>query len=108
MDAGTVMYLWIGRNCNPSFLSQVLGVPNYATVPENLYLLPELDTAESQRVRAFVGWLKDQRPFATTLHIIRDESQLKTCYLQNMIEDRTESALSYYEFLLHLQQQISK
>uniref|UniRef100_A0A8C6SUI5 SEC24 homolog A, COPII coat complex component n=1 Tax=Neogobius melanostomus TaxID=47308 RepID=A0A8C6SUI5_9GOBI len=108
MDAGTVMYLWIGRNCNPSFISQVLGVPSYAAVPENLYLLPELDTAESQRVRAFVGWLKEQRPFAPTLHIIRDESQMKSSFLQSMIEDRTESALSYYEFLLHLQQQISK
>lgn len=108
MDVGTVMYLWIGRNCNPNFLSQVLGVPSYASVPENLYLLPELDSAESQRVRAFVGWLKEQRPFAPTLHIIRDESQLKPIFLQNMIEDRTESALSYYEFLLHLQQQISK
>ncbi|XP_044226301.1 protein transport protein Sec24A isoform X2 [Thunnus albacares] len=108
MDAGMVMYLWIGRNCNPNFLSQVLGVPNYATVPENMYLLPELDTAESQRTRAFIGWLKEQRPFSPSLHVIRDESQLKPSFMQNMIEDRTESALSYYEFLLHLQQQISK
>uniref|UniRef100_UPI0037E79175 protein transport protein Sec24A isoform X2 n=1 Tax=Semicossyphus pulcher TaxID=241346 RepID=UPI0037E79175 len=108
MDAGTVMYLWIGRNCNPTFLTQVLGVPNYAAVPENLYLLPELDTAESQRTRAFIGWLRDQRPFFPSLLVIRDESQRKASFMQNMIEDRTESALSYYEFLLHLQQQISK
>ncbi|XP_073335264.1 protein transport protein Sec24A [Pagrus major] len=108
MDAGTVMYLWIGRNCNPNFLTQVLGVPNYATVPDNLYLLPELDTAESQRTRAFVGWLRDQRPFFPSLQVIRDESQRKVSFMQNMIEDRTESALSYYEFLLHVQQQISK
>ncbi|KAM9846845.1 protein transport protein Sec24A [Aulostomus maculatus] len=108
MDAGTVLYLWIGRNCNPTFLSQVLGVPNYTAVPDNLYLLPELDTAESQRTRAFIGWLRDQRPFFPSLHVIRDESQLKANFMQNMIEDRTESALSYYEFLLHLQQQISK
>ncbi|MEQ2282983.1 Protein transport protein Sec24A [Ameca splendens] len=108
MDAGIVMYLWIGRNCHPSFLSQVLGVPNYAAVPEKLHLLPELDTAESQRTRAFIGWLRDQRPFFPSLHIIRDESQLKPHFMQNMIEDRTESALSYYEFLLHVQQQISK
>lgn len=40
--------------------------------------------------------------------VVRDESQLKASFMQNMIEDRTESALSYYEFLLHLQQQISK
>ncbi|CAJ1063480.1 LOW QUALITY PROTEIN: protein transport protein Sec24A [Xyrichtys novacula] len=108
MDAGTVMYLWVGRNCNPTFLTQVLGVPSYAAVPENLYLLPELDTAESQRTRAFIGWLRDQRPFFPSLQVIRDESQRKAGFLQNMIEDRTESALSYYEFLLHLQQQISK
>ncbi|XP_040907623.1 protein transport protein Sec24A [Toxotes jaculatrix] len=108
MDAGTVMYLWIGRNCHPNFLTQVLGVPSYAAVPDNLYLLPELDTAESQRTRAFIGWLRDQRPFFPSLHVIRDESQLKASFMQNMIEDRTESALSYYEFLLHLQQQISK
>ncbi|CAN9501145.1 unnamed protein product [Ophioblennius macclurei] len=108
MDAGTVMYLWIGRNCNPNFLTQVLGVPSYAAVPENLYQLPELDTAESQRTRAFVVWLRDQRPFHPSLHVIRDESQLKPVFMQNMIEDRTESALSYYEFLLHLQQKISK
>uniref|UniRef100_A0A8C7XJG5 SEC24 homolog A, COPII coat complex component n=1 Tax=Oryzias sinensis TaxID=183150 RepID=A0A8C7XJG5_9TELE len=108
MDAGTVMYLWIGRNCHSNFLTQVLGVPSCSSVPENLYLLPELDTAESQRTRAFVGWLRDQRPFFPSLHIIKDESQLKPHFMQNMIEDRTESALSYYEFLLHLQQQISK
>lgn len=108
MDAGTVMFLWIGRNCHPNFLTQVLGVPSYAAVPDNLYLLPELDTAESQRTRAFIGWLRDQRPFFPSLHVIRDESQLKPTFMQNMIEDRTESALSYYEFLLHLQQQISK
>ncbi|TMS14558.1 Protein transport protein Sec24A [Larimichthys crocea] len=71
MDAGTVMYLWIGRNCNPNFLTQVLGVPNYASVPDNLYMLPELDTAESQRTRAFIGWLRDQRPFFPSLHVIR-------------------------------------
>ncbi|XP_038146391.1 protein transport protein Sec24A isoform X1 [Cyprinodon tularosa] len=108
MDAGLVMYLWIGRNCQPNFLSQVLGVPNYSAVPEKMDILPELDTAESQRTRAFIGWLRDQRPFFPSLHIIRDESQLKPIFMQNMIEDRTESALSYYEFLLHLQQQISK
>ncbi|KAK6317415.1 hypothetical protein J4Q44_G00128150 [Coregonus suidteri] len=108
MDAGSVIYLWIGRNCNPNFLTQVLGVPNYAAVPQNMNILPELDTAESQRTRAFVGWLREQRPFFPILHVIRDESPLKASFMQNMIEDRTESALSYYEFLLHVQQQVSK
>ncbi|KAJ8266873.1 hypothetical protein GJAV_G00135660 [Gymnothorax javanicus] len=108
MDAGSAMYLWVGKNCNPSFLVQVLGVANYAAVPPNMNQLPELDTAESIRTRAFIGWLREQRPFFPILHVIRDESQLKASFMQSLIEDRTESALSYYEFLLHLQQQVSK
>ncbi|XP_030216072.1 protein transport protein Sec24A isoform X2 [Gadus morhua] len=108
MDAGSVMHLWVGRSCNPSFLTQVLGVPDYAALPQNMYQLPELETAESQRTRAFIGWLREQRPFYPSLHIIRDDSPQKGDFMQNMIEDRTESALSYYEFLLHMQQQISK
>ncbi|XP_073680604.1 protein transport protein Sec24A isoform X2 [Garra rufa] len=108
MDCGTVMYLWIGRNCSPVFLTQVLGLESYAAVPLHMTQLPELDTAESARLRAFVDWLRERRPFHTILHVIRDESPLKPEFLQNMIEDLSESALSYYEFLLHLQQQISK
>lgn len=108
MDSGTAMYLWIGRNCSPVFITEVLGVQSYAAIPQSMNQLPELDTAESSKIRAFIDWLRERRPFYPTLHIIRDESQLKSDFMQNMIEDRTESALSYYEFLLHLQQQVSK
>ncbi|XP_076836934.1 protein transport protein Sec24A-like [Brachyhypopomus gauderio] len=108
MDSGSEFYLWVGRNCNPTFLRQVLGVQNYADVPLNMNQLPELDTVESTRTRAFIGWLREQRPLYSVLHIIREESPLKSIFMQNMIEDRTESALSYYEFLLHVQQQVSK
>ncbi|XP_059398689.1 protein transport protein Sec24A [Carassius carassius] len=108
MDCGTVMYLWVGRSCSPVFLTEVLGAESYAAVPLNMNQLPELDTARSSRLRAFVGWLREHRPFHAVLHVIRDESPLKAEFMQNMIEDLSESALSYYEFLLHLQQQISK
>ncbi|KAM4748180.1 protein transport protein Sec24A [Rhinophrynus dorsalis] len=108
MDAGSMLLLWVGRNCGQNFFTQVLGVSNYSSMPQEMTQLPELDTAESARVIAFISWLREQRPFFPTLHIIRDESPLKSIFLQNMIEDRTESALSYYEFLLHLQQQVNK
>ncbi|XP_060621274.2 protein transport protein Sec24A isoform X1 [Anolis sagrei] len=108
MDAGSVMFLWIGKNCGQNFINCVLGVPNYASIPHNMTHLPELDTAESSRVLAFISWLREQRPFFSILYILRDESPWKPSFLQNMIEDRTESALSYYEFLLHIQQQVNK
>ncbi|KAM9373470.1 protein transport protein Sec24A [Phaethornis superciliosus] len=108
MDAGSVMFMWIGKNCGPNFINQVLGVPNYGSIPQNMTQLPELETAESVRTIAFISWLREQRPFFPILYIIKDESPLKASFLQNMIEDRTESALSYYEFLLHIQQQVNK
>ncbi|XP_010082814.1 PREDICTED: protein transport protein Sec24A, partial [Pterocles gutturalis] len=108
MDAGSVMFLWIGKNCGQNFISQVLGVPNYGSIPQNMTHLPELETAESIRTTAFISWLREQRPFFPILYIIKDDSPLKSSFLQNMIEDRTESALSYYEFLLHIQQQVNK
>ncbi|XP_041079880.1 protein transport protein Sec24A isoform X2 [Polyodon spathula] len=108
MDSGSVLYLWVGRNCAPNFITQVLGVPSYTAIPQTMTQLPELDTAESTRTRAFISWLREQRPFYPILHVIREESPLKASFMQHMVEDRTESALSYYEFLLHLQQQVNK
>ncbi|XP_078215668.1 protein transport protein Sec24A isoform X8 [Callithrix jacchus] len=108
MDAGSVLMLWVGKNCAQSFLSQVLGVQNYASIPQPMTDLPELGTPESARIITFISWLREQRPFFPILYVIRDESPMKANFLQNMIEDRTESALSYYEFLLHIQQQVNK
>nr|AOY33862.1 SEC24-like protein A COPII coat complex component [Castor fiber] len=108
LDAGSALMLWVGKNCAQSFLHQVLGVQNYASIPQTMIDLPELDTPESVRTIAFISWLREQRPFFPVLYVIRDESPMKANFLQNMVEDRTESALSYYEFLLHIQQQVNK
>ncbi|XP_043925169.1 protein transport protein Sec24A [Protopterus annectens] len=108
MDAGSVLYLYVGRNCGQLFLRNVLGISNYALIPQNMVELPDLDTPESVRTVAFIAWLREQRPFFPVLHVMRDDSPLKMSFLQNMVEDRTESALSYYEFLLHIQQQVNK
>ncbi|XP_019497700.1 PREDICTED: protein transport protein Sec24A [Hipposideros armiger] len=108
MDAGSVLMLWVGKTCGQNFLNRVLGVQNYALIPHTMTDLPELDTPESARTIAFISWLREQRPFFPILYVIRDESPMKANFLQNMVEDRTESALSYYEFLLHVQQQVNK
>ncbi|KAI5226025.1 Protein Transport Protein Sec24B [Manis pentadactyla] len=101
-----IFYIWIGKNCNNNFIQDVLGYPNFASIPEKMTRLPELDTLASERARSFVTWLRDNRPLSAILHVVKDESPAKTEFFQHLIEDRTEAALSYYEFLLHSQQQI--
>ncbi|XP_053113036.1 protein transport protein Sec24B isoform X2 [Hemicordylus capensis] len=107
MDCGSTFYIWIGRNCD-NFIKDVLGYPNYSSVPQNTAHLPELDTLSSERARSFISWLKDSRPLNPVLQIIKDESPAKAEFFQHLVEDKSEAAFSYYEFLLHIQQQISK
>uniref|UniRef100_A0A4W6CJY8 SEC24 homolog B, COPII coat complex component n=1 Tax=Lates calcarifer TaxID=8187 RepID=A0A4W6CJY8_LATCA len=108
MDCGNVFYLWIGKCCNEMFIRDVLGCPNYASVPPNMSHIPELETPLSERVRAFLDWLQDNRAFSSTIHVVKDDASAKATFFQHLVEDRSESALSYHEFLQHVQLQMSK
>ncbi|XP_059868859.1 protein transport protein Sec24B isoform X6 [Delphinus delphis] len=108
MDCGSVFYIWVGKSCDSNFIEDVLGYPNFASIPQKMTHLPELDTLSSERARSFITWLRDNRPLNPILHVVKDESPAKTEFFQHLIEDRTEAAFSYYEFLLHVQQQICK
>ncbi|XP_063775067.1 protein transport protein Sec24B isoform X2 [Pseudophryne corroboree] len=108
MDAGSSFFLWVGRNCDTVFLKDVLGFPNYASVPQKMTQLPELDTVASERTRHLISWLKQDSPLNPVLYVLKDDSVGKAEFFQHLIEDRSESAFSYYEFLLHIQQHICK
>ncbi|XP_059202347.1 protein transport protein Sec24B isoform X3 [Centropristis striata] len=108
MDCGNVFYLWIGKCCNDMFIRDVLGCPNFASIPANMSHIPELETPLSERVRAFLDWLQDNRAFSSMLHVVKDDPSAKASFFQHLVEDRSESASSYHEFLQHVQQQISK
>ncbi|XP_017285258.1 protein transport protein Sec24B isoform X2 [Kryptolebias marmoratus] len=108
MDCGSVFYLWIGKGCGETFIRDVLGCPSYASVPSNMSHIPELQTPLSERVRAFLDWLQDNRAFSSTFHVVKDDSSAKAAFLQHLVEDRTESASSYHDFLQHVHQQMSK
>ncbi|XP_055651261.1 protein transport protein Sec24B isoform X2 [Falco peregrinus] len=108
MDCGSIFYIWIGKNCDNNFIKDVLGYPNYASVPQTMTQLPEVDALSSERTRSFISWLRDSRPLSPVLQVIKDENPAKTEFFQHLIEDRTEAAFSYYEFLLNIQQQVCK
>ncbi|XP_068450570.1 protein transport protein Sec24B isoform X5 [Clinocottus analis] len=107
MDCGNVFYLWIGKNCDDLFIQDVLGCPDFASIPANMNHIPELETILSERVRAFLDWLQDNRAFSSTLQVMKDNSPAKASFLQYLVEDRSEGPYSYPEFLEHIQQQMS-
>uniref|UniRef100_A0A3P9BQV6 SEC24 homolog B, COPII coat complex component n=1 Tax=Maylandia zebra TaxID=106582 RepID=A0A3P9BQV6_9CICH len=109
MDCGNVFYLWIGKCCNEMFIRDVLGCPNYASIPPNMSHIPELETPLSERVRAFLDWLHDnERSAPRYMSSSKDDASAKATLFQHLVEDRSEWASSYHEFLQHIQQQVSK
>lgn len=102
MDVGDHMMMYVGHNISDQFCTAVLGVPSFSQIPEEMYELPEIESPESERLRNFVNHLQNEKPYQTMLQVIRDDSRYRGKFIERLIEDRSESALSYYEFLQHL------
>ena len=76
-------------------------------VDETITQLPELENAESEKLRTFIGWINRNKAFAAPLCIIREDGKKRHLFVERMVEDRLEAgSLSYFEFLQHLKQQM--
>ncbi|GFR98794.1 SEC24 family, member A [Elysia marginata] len=103
MDTGEAMYLLVGSAVGDQVCHDVFDKPNFASLPDGMMDLPELDNPMSERIRSFVNYLMDSRPNGVVFLVIRDDSKHRHLFFQHMLEDRTENSMSYYEFLQFLQ-----
>ncbi|CAH1098646.1 unnamed protein product [Psylliodes chrysocephalus] len=106
MDLGEHMVILVCPNVSQEFLNEALGVPNYPAIPDDCYEIPVLDNLRNQRLHQFISYLNEDKPFAATLQVIRDNSTNRVVFFERLIEDRVENALSYHEFLQHLKTQV--
>lgn len=106
LDAGDQMLLLVGRAVPPMFCENILGVSSFNAIPEDMFELPEIDCEDSRKMRNFITYLQSEKPYCATLHVIREDSKFRSKFFDRLIEDRTESSLSYYEFLQHIKNQI--
>ncbi|KAB0790749.1 hypothetical protein PPYR_15654 [Photinus pyralis] len=106
MDAGEHMIILVGPSVSDIFLNEALGVPNYNAITDQMYDLPILDTLHNQRLNSFINSLNEEKPFVATLQIIKENSPNRSLFIERLIEDRIETALSYHEFLQHLKTQV--
>jgi protein transport protein SEC24 len=107
MDCGEAIYMWIGRSVSDLFLEQVFDCKSFQELPDHSNDLPDLDNILSERIRNFLVYLYDSRPFGPTFLFFREDSSKSSLFFQHMHEDKTESTISYYEFLRHLNDQLN-
>ncbi|CAB3364556.1 Hypothetical predicted protein [Cloeon dipterum] len=106
IDTGDNLIMYVLRHINPALCRVLLGAPSFEAIPDVMYELPVLDNLDSERLRAFVTYLQEIKPYQPSIQIIREDSKYRSRFLQYLLEDRSESSLSYYEFLQHLKTQV--
>ncbi|XP_048248104.1 protein transport protein Sec24A-like isoform X3 [Haliotis rufescens] len=104
MDVGNDLYLMVGGAISDQFCQDILDKPNFMSIPEGMNDLPETENPSSERLRNFINYLMDSRPYGASFLVLREDSKNRQLFFQHMVEDKTESSMSYYEFLQYLQQ----
>ncbi|CAK8686619.1 protein transport protein Sec24A-like isoform X2 [Clavelina lepadiformis] len=107
LDCGWRMYLLVGRQTSRSFINNVLGAPQFSNIEEPMYSIPELKNPQSEMFHTFVDWLQGSRPHYAPIRVIRDDMREKILFFSHLFQDRTESAMSYQEFIMHVQKQLN-
>ncbi|CAD0198408.1 unnamed protein product [Chrysodeixis includens] len=106
LDDGESMIMYVCQGVSPAFLSETFGVTAHSQLADELRALPRLPTPTNTLLHAFLDKLNDDRPYPADLLILRDNSPSRTLFTERLIEDRVESAFSYFEFLQHVKNQV--
>ncbi|XP_017149456.2 protein transport protein Sec24A isoform X2 [Drosophila miranda] len=106
MDCGQLIMLYVGLNVPPDVLEAVLGISSTADLGDYVYGLPHIVSAEYDILQRFLLRLNYDKPYSALVQIIRDTSTAKGQFIERLTDDRSESSLSYYEFLQHIRAQV--
>lgn len=106
VENGQMMFLWIGQNCNASWLTQALGVASFHSVDITMSSFPVLDTALSKRIRALVDDWQTTRQTHLLLHIAKQKDKSEQQFLRMMVEDEAPPIESYVNYLCSVHRRI--
>jgi len=73
LDTGDNLIMYVLRNIPTALCRVLLGAPSFEAIPDLMFELPTLDNPDSDRLRAFIGYLQETRPYPSPIQIIRYE-----------------------------------
>ncbi|KAM3961962.1 LOW QUALITY PROTEIN: protein transport protein Sec24AB [Aphomia sociella] len=106
LDDGDTMIIYVCHAVSPAFLSDTFGVTAHSQLVDGARELPRVSSEGNALLHAFVDKLNDDRPYASNILILKDNSPNRTLFTERLVDDRVESAFSYYEFLQHVKNQV--
>ncbi|XP_028651776.1 protein transport protein Sec24A-like isoform X1 [Erpetoichthys calabaricus] len=106
MNCGSVFYIWVGRLSKISFLKNTSGASNVASYPLSKH--SEVNSVASKVLFKFVESLRTGKSVFPVCYIIRSDHSSCSAFDHHLVEDRSESSLSYVEWLQLLYQKVYK
>ncbi|KAI6214453.1 hypothetical protein M3Y94_00270100 [Aphelenchoides besseyi] len=104
MDAGRVVFIYVCSRAHPELLMLLFGVQVFQMINEDAPF-EQLPNIISQRVHDLIRRLHQERCYYAPVIIVREDGQRREWFTSRLVEDRTESAHSYVEFIQHISQE---
>ncbi|CAF1303782.1 unnamed protein product [Adineta ricciae] len=108
LDTSEYIYIYIGKAISDHFVQNVFNVPTFSALPFDSYSLPELENPLSMKIHNFLSYLIQSRPHGVAIHIMREDSSNRHLFTRYLVDDKSESTMSYIEFLRYIREQIVK
>ncbi|CAF1187664.1 unnamed protein product [Rotaria sp. Silwood1] len=108
LDTSEYIYIYIGKAISDHFVQNVFNVQTFSALPFDSYSLPDLDNPLSSKIHNFLTYLIQSRPHGTAIHIMREDSSNRYLFTRYLVDDKSESTMSYVEFLRYIREQITK
>ncbi|UJR31552.1 hypothetical protein I4U23_019039 [Adineta vaga] len=108
LDASEYIYIYIGKAISDHFVQNVFNVQTFSALPFDSYSLPEFENPLSMKIHNFLSYLIQSRPHGVAIHIMREDSSHRHLFTRYLVDDKSESTMSYIEFLRYIREQIIK
>ncbi|XP_073951009.1 protein transport protein Sec24A-like [Choristoneura fumiferana] len=106
LDDGETFIIYVCHGASPAYLSDTFGVAAFSQLPDEARALPALDSEGSELLHALLDRLNEERAVESGVLLLRDNSPSRHLFVERLVDDRVESAFSYYEFLQHVKAQV--
>ncbi|CAD5220590.1 unnamed protein product [Bursaphelenchus okinawaensis] len=107
MDAGRIVIIYVTVRTRPEVLTSLFNVSSFGQLDEN-QPFEVLPNDHSKRVHDLIKALNLKRCHYSPVLVCREDGERRLLFTQRLVEDRTENAHSYVEFVQHITREVQR
>ncbi|KAF5101015.1 hypothetical protein D0Z00_001015 [Geotrichum galactomycetum] len=111
IDDGQTIFIWVGRDVVPQLCLDAFGVASVNDIPTGKTEFPEHDSELNNKIRTIIEQLREKKDSITrqSLFIVKEagDPSMRLWAASNLVEDRTEGAMSYHQYLTSVRDKLN-